>query len=126
MYFLSYKPLPHGNRRVGDGLGAIGDRQPPPGAILAQSRPQLRGSRIKHCAERCTLWGAHFTAGQALEGDISPYMLLTLSASELASDKARAENEKIRLAALEESVRGQTTQARARAHPPAAFVGGTD
>ena len=52
-------------------------------------------------------------------------MLLTLSASELASDKARAENEKIRLAALEESVRGQTTQARTRAHPPAASVGGT-
>ena len=39
---------------------------------------------------------------------------MNLSASELASDKAREENEKIRLAALEESVRGQTTQVRAQ------------
>jgi len=47
---------------------------------------------------------------RVLNGDISPYTLLTLSSEELGSDSKREANEAIRENATKESVRGQTTQ----------------
>jgi len=58
-------------------------------------------------------WGIVITRTlrQVLEGDISPYTLLTLSPEELASNEKRDDNAKIREAMLADNIRGQTNQA---------------